>query len=93
MLGPITIQAPRDPAEVKARIMEHIAAIDALLNGMTWDNNEANDCAQDAGVHLTDAANYVELAFEREETYVAPRAEEDAITARNRRFMASEQYP
>ena len=31
MLNPITIPAPRDPAAVRVAILDHIAAIDALL--------------------------------------------------------------
>lgn len=62
MLGPITTPAPRDPAAVRAAILDHIAAIDALLNGVAWSSVDAENIAQDVGEHLTDAQDALEAA-------------------------------
>lgn len=93
MLGPITIPAPRDLASVKTAIMDHIAAIDALMNSVSWECKAAEAWAEDAGAYFTDAADCVERAVSLESTYSPEPDDEDEIARRNRAFMASERYP
>ena len=45
-----------------AKIRDHIAAIDALLNGVTLDCSIARRHIEDAHVHLTDALDCMETA-------------------------------
>lgn len=62
----LKIPAIRDPAEAARAIAEHVAAIDALLNGVRWNNDIADAYTQDAQRYLTEVADCVKRAVELE---------------------------
>jgi hypothetical protein len=70
-----SIPAISDPVQAAAAIMEHIAAIDALLNGIEWQSVSAEDIAQDANVYLTDMTDNLKQAVDRENEWYAKRGE------------------
>jgi hypothetical protein len=68
MLGPLTIKIPaiRDPEAAARAIADHVAAIDAILGGLTWNCVQADDMAHEAGSDFTEALSGVNLAVRLE---------------------------
>ena len=91
MLGPLTIlKRPKSAAEIIAEIRTHVAAVDALLNGLSLDCNMAAAHIEDAQGYLTDVLGNVESAGRYEQEY------QDAADNERERihpWMASERYP
>lgn len=75
MLGKITIPAIRDPAQAAAAIMEHVAAIDALLNGIKWHSARAENIAEDVSVSLSGAMDYLNAALKQQDEWHQERGE------------------
>ena len=96
MLGPITISIPavHDPAAAVRAVAEHIAAIDALLNGASWESVPAWQTVTDALGCLSDFQSLLGLAAQieakrREEMAAEEDERDNAISD----FLASERYP
>jgi hypothetical protein len=92
MLGPITIlKRPKTTAETVAEIRTHIAAVDALVNGISWNCAQASGYAEDVSVYLTNAQDAIENAMRSEDAWTdaAENARErDAVHS----FLRSEKY-
>ncbi len=70
-----SIPAIRDPAQAAASIMEHVAAIDALLNGIRWHSVRAEDIAQDVSVSLDGAMDCLKDALKEQDEWHQERGE------------------
>jgi hypothetical protein len=92
-LGPITIlKRPKTTAETVAEIRTHIAAVDALLNGLSLDCNVADGHREDGLANLTVVLDCVETTLRYESEYQDEQEnvrERDAVHP----FLRSEKYP
>ena len=92
-LGPLTIlKRPKTTAETVAEIRTHVAAVDALLNGLSLDSACAVDVLKDALGALTEVASCTEAAARYENEYqdmLENARERDAVHP----FLRSERYP
>jgi hypothetical protein len=70
-----SIPAISDPVQAAAAIMEHVAAIDALLNGIKWHSVRAEDIAQDVSVAMTEAMDVLGDALKDQDEWHAERGE------------------